>query len=161
VYRAPQQIIREDFAPLPPKPPSIIIERWLPYPEQVREVVYEPAPPPIHLGASAPAPLLTNAVPHGPNLAGFGGASASFGFGGLGAGGFGVGGLGAGSLGVGGLGLSGVGLSGVGLSGGFQHNSQQFLSNSFPNGLNGLNGLNGFNSFGSGAVSSVAPFNSF
>jgi hypothetical protein len=170
VYRAPQQIIREDFAPLPPKPPSIIIERWLPYPEQVREVVYEPAPPPIHLGASAPAPLLTNAIPHGPNLAGFGGASASFGYGGLGAGGLGVGGLGVGGLGVGSLGLNGVGLTGVGLSGaglggaglggvglsgGFQHNSQQFLSNSFPN------GLNGFNSFGSGAVSSVAPFNSF
>ena len=57
VIRQPQQVIREDFAPMPPKPPAIIIERWLPYPEQVREVVYEPAPPPIHLN---------NGLPQGP-----------------------------------------------------------------------------------------------
>ena len=53
VYRAPRQVIREDYAVMPPKPPSIIVERWLPYPEQVREVVYEPAPPPIHMQAPA------------------------------------------------------------------------------------------------------------
>ncbi|KAI3384150.1 hypothetical protein SNEBB_006129 [Seison nebaliae] len=40
-----RKVIIERLPPLPPKPPSIIIERWLPYPKQKRQVIYQKAPP--------------------------------------------------------------------------------------------------------------------
>ena len=38
-------MIVEKFPQLPPPPQDIIIERWLEYPERLRRVVYQPAPP--------------------------------------------------------------------------------------------------------------------
>lgn len=36
-------MIVERLAPMPPRPPSIILERWLPYPKMKRRVIYEKA----------------------------------------------------------------------------------------------------------------------
>ena len=49
VVQRPRRVIVEQFAPKPPKPQPIIIERWLAYPKQTREVIYEQKPPPIFL----------------------------------------------------------------------------------------------------------------
>ena len=38
VFQQPRQVITENYAQIPPPPQKIIVERWLPYPEQVREV---------------------------------------------------------------------------------------------------------------------------
>ncbi len=37
----PRKVVIERLAPLPNKPPSIIIERWLPFKEQKRRVVFK------------------------------------------------------------------------------------------------------------------------
>ena len=132
VIRPPQQVIREDFAPLPPKPASIIIERWLPYPEQVREIVYEPAPSPIHVRAiAAPAFHSVAAAPLGSSHV-FNNSSFQNGLNlGFGSGSFGAG-------------IEESGLGAVGFP------SQHQFSNSFNN--------SGFNSF---IARGNHPFNSF
>lgn len=38
-----RRVITEIVPPLPPKPPQVIIEKWIPYPKQRRRVVYEGA----------------------------------------------------------------------------------------------------------------------
>ena len=41
----PRKVIIERLAPFPPKSQEIIIERWLPYVEVKRKVIFQPAPP--------------------------------------------------------------------------------------------------------------------
>ncbi len=43
---APRKVVIERLAPLPCKPQSVIVERWLPYTENIkRRVVFQRAPP--------------------------------------------------------------------------------------------------------------------
>ena len=48
----PRKVIVEQFPTLPTPPQDVIVERWLEYPERLRRVVYQPAPPLV----PAPAP---------------------------------------------------------------------------------------------------------
>jgi hypothetical protein len=52
VVQRPRRVIVEQFAAKPPKPAPIIVERWLAYPKQTREVIFEQKPPPIYLDFS-------------------------------------------------------------------------------------------------------------
>lgn len=41
----PRKVVVERLAPLPTKPQAVIAERWLPYKEVKRRVIFKPAPP--------------------------------------------------------------------------------------------------------------------